>query len=168
MARNDLPPEKAFIEPCELQWPGRIEDRARKLYVRPTRHVRSIADGAARSLVGRNYRGAMTTPSMADFEALDVRIGTVVRAEANTGSRDPALALWIDLGEDGVVQSSAKVTDRYTPSDLVDRQVVVVCGFDSIRVGGFRSDVLVLGALTHDGVVLLGPDEGVEPGSTVA
>ena len=110
----------------------------------------------------------MTTPSMADFEALDVRIGTVVRAEANTGSRDPALALWIDLGEDGVVQSSAKVTDRYTPSDLVDRQVVVVCGFDSIRVGGFRSDVLVLGARTHDGVVLLGPDEGVEPGSTVA
>ena len=110
----------------------------------------------------------MKTPSMADFEALDVRIGTVVRAEPNIGSRDPALALWIDLGEGVVVQSSAKVTDRYTPSDLVDRQVVVVCGFDSIRVGGFRSDVLVLGALTHDGVVLLGPDEGVEPGSTVA
>jgi len=110
----------------------------------------------------------MTRPSIADWESLDVRIGRVIRAETNVGARDPALALWIDLGERGVVQSSAKVTDRYAVEDMVGKQVVVVCGFESLRVGGFRSDVLVLGALTPDGVVLLSPDADVDPGAAVA
>ena len=110
----------------------------------------------------------MTQPTMADWEALDVRIGTVIRAEPNTGSRQPALALWIDLGQDAVVQSSARITDGYAVSDMVDKQVVVVCGFESMRVGGFRSDVLVLGAPTTRGVVLLSPDMPVDPGSIVA
>ncbi|MGI9528972.1 MAG: tRNA-binding protein, partial [Acidimicrobiia bacterium] len=68
----------------------------------------------------------MTRPTFTDWEALDVRIGTVTRAESNPGSRDPALALWIDLGDEGIVQSSAKITELYAPSDMVGRQVVVV------------------------------------------
>lgn len=95
-------------------------------------------------------------------------MGTVVRAEPNSGSRDPAIALWIDFGDLGELQSSAKVTDRYQPADLVGSQVVAVTGFDSMLVGGFRSDVLVLGALTDGGVVLLRPDEAVAPGSEIA
>lgn len=47
-------------------------------------------------------------------------------------------------------------------------QVVVVTGFGPMRIGGFRSDVLVLGALTKNGVVLVVPDEPVPPGATVA
>jgi len=107
-------------------------------------------------------------PDIKDFEALGLRIGTIVRCEDNVGARDPALRLWIDIGGDGVVQSSAKLTERYAADDLVDRQVVVVTGFAPMRVGGFRSDVLVLGALGCDGVVLLAPDDPVEPGSRVA
>ena len=103
-----------------------------------------------------------------DLHALELRIGTVVRCELNAGARDPAYALWIDLGGSEPVTSSAKVTDRYEPADLVGRQVVVVCGFAPMRVGGFRSEVLVLGALTPGGVVLLGPTEPVDPGSAVA
>lgn len=110
----------------------------------------------------------MAPPTFADWEALDVRIGTVTRAEPNAGSRDPALALWIDLGDEGIVQSSAKITDLYAASDMVGRQVVVVCGFAPLRVGGFRSDVLVIGALTASGVVLLAPDSPVDAGSVVA
>lgn len=107
-------------------------------------------------------------PSIDDWEALEVEVGTVVRAEPNTGARDPALRLWIDFGAQGVLQSSAKITDRYEPADVVGRQVVAVTGFEPIRVGGFRSDVLVLGAVTDDGVVLLTPDSPVEPGTGVA
>lgn len=107
-------------------------------------------------------------PSLSDLEALDIRVGTVVRAEVNTGARDPALAMWVDLGERGVVQSSAKITDRYDAESLVGTQVVVVAGFDPMRVGGFRSDVLVVGALSPDGVVLVRPDDAVEPGTPVA
>jgi len=107
-------------------------------------------------------------PDIEDFEALGLRIGTIVRCEGNVGARDPAFRLWIDVGGEVDVQSSAKLTERYVAADLVDRQVVVVTGFAPIRVGGFRSDVLVLGVLGGDGVVLLAPDDPVEPGSSVA
>jgi tRNA-binding protein len=110
----------------------------------------------------------MTRPTTEDLASLDLRVGSVVRCENNQTSGDPALALWIDLGDDRIVQSSAKLTDRYTAEDLVGGQVVVVCGFEPMRVGGFRSDVLVLGVLTRRGVVLLRPDEPVDPGSQVA
>jgi tRNA-binding protein len=107
-------------------------------------------------------------PTFEDFEALGLRVGTVLRAEWNDGARDPAYKLWIDVGEDDPVQSSAKITDLYELEELVGRQVVVVSGFEPIRVGGFRSDVLVLGALTDDGVVLMRLDEPVPPGATIA
>ncbi len=107
-------------------------------------------------------------PDLSDWQALDVRIGTVVRAERNAGARAPSYALWIDFGPLGRLQSSARITDRYRTEDLVGRQVVAVTGFEPMRVGGLRSDVLVLGALTDDGVVLLSVDTSVPPGATVA
>ncbi|MEE8331687.1 MAG: tRNA-binding protein [Acidimicrobiia bacterium] len=106
-------------------------------------------------------------PDLTDWQALRVRVGTVLRAEPNAGARIPAMSLWIDFG-DGELQSSAKVTDLYEPADLVGRQVVAVTGFEPMRVGGFRSDCLVLGAMTDDGVVLLKPDRAVATGTEVA
>lgn len=107
-------------------------------------------------------------PGVEDFRALDLRVGTIERAEMNAGAREPAYRLWISLGDTESVQSSAKLTERYTAADLIGKQVVVAAGFPPIRVGGFRSDVLVLGALTGDGVVLLIPDASVPPGSAIA
>lgn len=103
-----------------------------------------------------------------DFEALALRIGTVMRVEHNEGARDPAYKLWIDIGEEDEVQSSAKISELYDAGELVGRQLIVATGFEPIRVGGFRSDVLVIGALTKEGVVLLRPDKPVPPGSTIA
>lgn len=108
------------------------------------------------------------TPNMADFEKLRIRVGTIVEADYNSGAREAAYRLWIDIGAGVPVQSSAKIAERYHVERLVGRQVVVVTGFEAIRVGGFRSDVLVLGVVTADGVVLLRPDELVPPGSAVS
>ena len=105
--------------------------------------------------------------SWKDFERLDLRVGTIVQAEPNTAARDPSYRLWIAVEEGSVSQSSAKVTDRYRAEELVGRQVVVVTGFEPLRVGGFRSDVLVLGAVADGGVVLLGLDQPVPPGTTI-
>ena len=111
---------------------------------------------------------ARRVPTIDDWNDLDVRVGTVLRAEPNDGARDPSYKLWIDFGDHGELQSSAKITDHYSPSDLVGRQVIAVTGFGSMRVGGFRSDVLVLGAVTEGGVILLGVDQAVDPGTGVA
>ncbi len=107
-------------------------------------------------------------PTMSDWHELRVRVGTVTRAEVNEGSQKPSYALWIDFGGDGIKQSSAQITDLYAAGELVGRQVVAVTGLAPMRVGGFRSDVLVLGALSDAGVVLLRPDGPVFPGSEVA
>lgn len=107
-------------------------------------------------------------PTIEDFDALALRTGTVVRAEPNEAARHPSLKLWIDFGPLGELQSSAKITDRYRPEDVVGRQVVAVTGFEPMRVAGFRSDVLVLGAMVDGEVVLLSVDNPVPPGSIVS
>ena len=107
-------------------------------------------------------------PTIEQFLELQVRVGTVLRAEENEAARHPALKLWIDFGEHGQQQSSARVTDLYRAEEMVGKQVVAVTGFEPRRVAGFRSDVLVLGALAEEGVVLLQPDRPVPPGTGVA
>ncbi len=100
-------------------------------------------------------------PTIDDWLQLRMRTGTVVRAEPSTSPTSPDRA-------PGELQSSAKITDRYTPASLVGRMVVAVTGFEPIRVGGFRSDVLLLGAVTPEGVILLRPDADVASGTEVA
>jgi tRNA-binding protein len=107
-------------------------------------------------------------PTFEDFEDLGLLVGTVVRAEPNDGARDPSYKLWIDLGDVEPAQSSAKIIELYELEELIGRQVVVVTGFEPMRVGGFRSDVLVLGVLTAKGVVLVTSDRSVPPGATIA
>jgi tRNA-binding protein len=111
----------------------------------------------------------MSEITWSDFERVDIRIGTVVRAEPFPEARKPAYKLWIDLGALGERQSSAQITDRYGLEELVGRQVVCVVNFPPKRIGPFLSEVLVLGALDEaKGVVLLRPDDDVAPGDRIA
>ena len=104
-----------------------------------------------------------------DFEKLDMRVGVVVRAERFPEARHPAYRLWIDLGPLGVKRSSAQITERFAPEDLVGRQIVCVVNFPPKLVGPFTSEVLVMGAYTGrpPQVVLLRPDDPVKPGDKI-
>jgi tRNA-binding protein len=101
-----------------------------------------------------------------DFARIDIRVGTVVRAEPNLSARKPALTLGIDFGAAlGERSSSAQLTCHYTPESLVGRQVAAVVNFPPRRIGRVLSQVLVLGFPDEDGnVVLVGPDRPVPDG----
>jgi tRNA-binding protein len=103
-----------------------------------------------------------------DFEAVDMRVGIVVDAKEFPEARQPAYRLWIDLGPLGVKRSSARITARYALQDLVGRQVVCVVNFPPKQIGPFVSEVLVMGAYTETGeVILLRPDATVRPGARI-
>lgn len=87
--------------------------------------------------------------------AVDLRVGRVLRAVPHPTARTPAFQLWIDFGSLGEKTSSAQLTDRYQPDDLVGRLVVAACGLGTRRIAGFPSEVLVLGVPDAEGRVIL-------------
>ena len=100
------------------------------------------------------------TIGFADFERVDIRVGTIVDAQPFPEARKPALKLVIDFGpEIGTKRSSAQITVHYKCDLLIGRQVLAVTNLPPKRVAGFASDVLTLGVSDEDDVVvLLKPD----------
>ena len=110
----------------------------------------------------------MENASFEDFQQIDLRVGTIVNAEAFPEARKPAYKLTIDFGSLGTKQSSAQITERYKAEDLPGKQVVAVFNFPPKKVAGFKSEILVLGATpTVSDVVLLSPETALPNGSVV-
>ena len=107
----------------------------------------------------------MAEISFDDFLQVDIRVGTVLRAEPYPEARKPAIKLWIDFGELGEKKTSAQITAHYAPATLVGKQVMAVVNFPPRQIGKFMSEILVLGLSDETGgIVLIGPDQPVPNG----
>ena len=101
------------------------------------------------------------------FLAVDMRVGRILEVEDFPEARKPAWKLRIDFGpEIGEKTSSAQITN-YTREELEGSLVVAVVNFPPRQIGPVRSEVLVLGTYSADGVLLLSPEPQAALGDRV-
>ncbi len=106
--------------------------------------------------------------SWGDFEKVRIVAGTVVRVEPFPEARKPAWKVWVDFGPYGEKKTSAQIVALYTADDLLGRQIVGVINFPEKQIGPFRSQFLLTGFHTDDGVVLTAVERSVPNGTRMA
>ena len=104
------------------------------------------------------------------YDKVDIRVGTVISVKKNEKARKPSLVVEVDFGKDiGIKQSSAQITHYYNEENLVGKQVIGICNFPEKNIAGIVSQVLILGSIDEEGmVVLVHPSQKVENGLPVA
>jgi tRNA-binding protein len=97
----------------------------------------------------------MQTIDISEFQRIELRIGTIIRAEDFAKTKKPAYKIWVDLGDLGIKKSSAQITFHYRPDELIGKQVLCVCNFAPKQIADFMSEVLVTGFSDREGHIIL-------------
>lgn len=99
-----------------------------------------------------------------DFTKVEMRVGTIVGAEVFKEAKKPAYKLTVDFGDYGTKRSSAQITKRYQPEELIGKQVIAVINFPAKQIATLQSECLIMGAVDGDEVTLLSTDKPVKNG----
>jgi methionyl-tRNA synthetase len=102
--------------------------------------------------------------SFQEFQRLDLRVGSVLRAERIHGSKN-LLKVIVNIGEERTVV--AGLVGHYTEEDLAGKQVVVVANLEPAKLMGVESQGMILAAEDESGVHLLLSDVPVTPGTKI-
>ena len=105
-----------------------------------------------------------------EFERIQMHVGLVLEASEFEAARNPAYIVIVDFGPKiGTRKTSAQITDRYNPSELLGKKVVAVTNFPPKQIGPIQSEFLLLGALdAHIGTAVLEVPNDVAPGTRIA
>ena len=104
-----------------------------------------------------------------DFKKVDMRVGTIIEAKINEKAKKKAYKIKIDFGKElGIKTSSAQITKLYKEEELIGKQVVAIVNFPSLQIADVKSEVLILGVETEEGVVLLDLERKVENGLKIS
>ena len=110
----------------------------------------------------------MNEITWADFEKVELRVGTIIEVQDFPEARKSAYKLVIDFGEFGTKHSSAQITKHYKKEDLIGKQVVCVINFPAKQIGPFVSECLTTGFADENGdVVLTQPERKVPNGTRI-
>lgn len=103
------------------------------------------------------------------FEAVEMRVGTILEVNDFPKAKRPAYQLLVDFGPLGIKKSSAQITHRYQKEDLIGKQVIAVVNFPPKQIANFISECLVMGIYAENNeVVLMQPTSTVPNGSKVS
>ena len=109
------------------------------------------------------------TIEWSDFDAVELRVGTIVEVKEFPQARQPAYQVWVDFGDEiGIKKSSAQISELYTLDSLPGRQIIGVVNFPAKQIGPFRSEFLLTGFAGDDGVVLAIPERVVANGAKLS
>ena len=101
------------------------------------------------------------------FEALDLRIGTVLEAE-RIPKTQKLLKLLVDTGIDKRIIVSG-IAEYFTPETIIGKQVTVIVNLAPRKIKGVESHGMLLFAQSGDGVLhIMHPEGGAENGSKIS
>lgn len=115
-----------------------------------------------------NHKQNTETISWQDFEKIDIRVGTIVKADDFPKAKNPAYILEIDFGPLGIKKSSAQITSLYSKEELIGKQIISIVNFPKKQIANLMSECLVMGVYGNNSdVILLNPERKVENGSKI-
>jgi methionyl-tRNA synthetase len=102
-----------------------------------------------------------------DFAKLELRSGIIRKAE-KVEKADKLLKLEVELqGEIRTIVSG--IAEHYQPSDIIDKQVTVVCNLAPRKMRGIESNGMILMATDRNGKLhFVHPEHPIEPGSLIS
>ena len=104
-----------------------------------------------------------------DFLKVDIRVGTIIKAEKFTKAKNPSYIIYVDFGELGIKKSAAQITKNYNCDYLIGQQITAVVNFPKKQIANIQSEFLTLGAINNesDDVILIQPSNRTRNGAKI-
>lgn len=103
--------------------------------------------------------------TLADFQKLELRVGTVVEAVLHPNA-ERLLVVTVDLGAERR-QVVAGIRSAYQPEQLIGRSIVLLANLEPAVIRGVESQGMLLAASDAQGIVVLTTDRPAAPGSPI-